>query len=57
LSDGERGVAARRSKQHESGNDIWKIGSTYLNARTIAADLGDRELARSAAMNELHALA
>ena len=29
-----------------AGNDPWKVGSTYLNARTIAADLADRNLAR-----------
>jgi hypothetical protein len=29
-----------------AGNDPWKVGSTYLNARMIAAELGDRELAR-----------
>jgi hypothetical protein len=29
-----------------AGNDPWKVGSTYLNARMIAATLGDRELAR-----------
>jgi pimeloyl-ACP methyl ester carboxylesterase len=29
-----------------AGNDPWKIGSCYLNARTIAADLADRNLAR-----------
>jgi pimeloyl-ACP methyl ester carboxylesterase len=29
-----------------AGNDPWKIGSTYLNARMIAAALGDRALAR-----------
>ena len=29
-----------------AGNDPWKEGSTYLNARTIAADLADRSLAR-----------
>jgi pimeloyl-ACP methyl ester carboxylesterase len=29
-----------------AGNDPWKVGSTYLNARMIAADIGDRGLAR-----------
>ena len=29
-----------------AGNDPWKVGSTYLNARMIAAELGDRALAR-----------
>jgi pimeloyl-ACP methyl ester carboxylesterase len=33
-----------------AGNDPWKIGSTYLNARMIAADLGDRALARELGM-------
>ena len=28
------------------GNDPWKVGSTYLNARTIAAEYADRGLAR-----------
>jgi hypothetical protein len=29
-----------------AGNDPWKVSSTYLNARTIAATLGKRDLAR-----------
>jgi hypothetical protein len=29
-----------------AGNDPWKLSSTYLNARTIAAEFGNRELAR-----------
>jgi predicted alpha/beta hydrolase family esterase len=29
-----------------AGNDPWKLSSTYLNARTIAAEFGKRELAR-----------
>jgi Tetratricopeptide Repeats-Sensor len=29
-----------------SGNDPWKVCSTYLNARNIAAEYGNRELAR-----------
>jgi pimeloyl-ACP methyl ester carboxylesterase len=29
-----------------AGNDPWKLSSTYLNARTIAAKLGRRDLAR-----------
>jgi hypothetical protein len=29
-----------------AGNDPWKVGSCYLNARTIAADLANRNLAR-----------
>jgi pimeloyl-ACP methyl ester carboxylesterase len=29
-----------------AGNDPWKVSSTYLNARTIAATLGNRDLAR-----------
>jgi pimeloyl-ACP methyl ester carboxylesterase len=45
LGDTEPALAAYRSFVN-AGNDIWKIGSTYLNARTIAADLADRELAR-----------
>jgi tetratricopeptide (TPR) repeat protein len=45
LGDTEPAVAAYRSFLN-AGNDIWKISSTYLNARTIAADLADRELAR-----------
>jgi hypothetical protein len=28
----------------DKGNDLWKVSSTYLNARTIAADPGDKEL-------------
>jgi hypothetical protein len=28
-----------------AGNDPLKVGSTYLNARMIAATMGDRELA------------
>jgi hypothetical protein len=28
-------------------NDPWKVSSTYLNARTIAAEFGNRELARA----------
>jgi hypothetical protein len=27
-------------------NDPWKVCSTYLNARNIAAEYGNRELAR-----------
>jgi pimeloyl-ACP methyl ester carboxylesterase len=45
LGDTEAAMSAYRDFVN-AGNDIWKIGSTYLNARTIAADLGDRELAR-----------
>ena len=30
----------------DKGNDLWKVSSTYLNARTIAADAGDKELGR-----------
>ncbi|MGB8839603.1 MAG: tetratricopeptide repeat-containing protein, partial [Aliidongia sp.] len=45
LGEAEPALAAYRSFVN-AGNDIWKIGSTYLNARTIAADLADRELAR-----------
>ena len=30
----------------EKGNDPWKVSSTYLNARTIAADRSNQELAR-----------
>jgi pimeloyl-ACP methyl ester carboxylesterase len=29
-----------------AGNDPWKVSSTYLNARTIAAEYGRRDLAR-----------
>jgi len=29
-----------------AGNDPWKLSSTYLNARTIAAELAKRDLAR-----------
>lgn len=29
-----------------AGNNPWKVCSTYLNARTIAAELGNRDLAR-----------
>jgi hypothetical protein len=29
-----------------SGTDPWKVCSTYLNARNIAAEYGNRELAR-----------
>jgi predicted alpha/beta hydrolase family esterase len=29
-----------------AANDPWKLSSTYLNARTIAAEFGKRELAR-----------
>ena len=29
-----------------AGNDPWKLSSTYLNARAIAAEYGDRDLAR-----------
>jgi hypothetical protein len=45
LGDSEAAMAAYTSFLN-AGNDIWKISSTYLNARTIAADLADRELAR-----------
>jgi pimeloyl-ACP methyl ester carboxylesterase len=45
LGSTEPALAAYKSFVN-AGNDIWKIGSTYLNARTIAADLADRELAR-----------
>jgi hypothetical protein len=30
-----------------AGNDPWKVSSTYLNARTIASEFGNRELART----------
>ena len=30
-----------------AGNDPWKLASTYLNARNIAAEYGKRDLARS----------
>jgi pimeloyl-ACP methyl ester carboxylesterase len=33
-----------------AGNDPWKVGSSYLNARTIAAELADRKLARDLGM-------
>jgi pimeloyl-ACP methyl ester carboxylesterase len=45
LGEAEAALADYRSFVN-ADNDIWKIGSTYLNARTIAADLADRELAR-----------
>ena len=38
-----------------AGNDPWKVGSCYLNARTIAADLADRNLARElAGFSQIH---
>jgi tetratricopeptide (TPR) repeat protein len=30
-----------------AGKDPWKVSSTYLNARNIAAEYGDRDLART----------
>jgi hypothetical protein len=39
--------AAGRSRPHRRAQRApWKLSSTYLNARTIAADRSDRELAR-----------
>ena len=38
--------AAFEARFVAAGNDPWKLSSTYLNARTIAAEFGKRELAR-----------
>ena len=45
LGDGPAAFAAYR-RFVGAGNDPWKVSSTYLNARTIAATRGRRELAR-----------
>jgi hypothetical protein len=45
LGNDERAFEAYR-RFVAASNDPWKLSSTYLNARTIAAEFGKRELAR-----------
>jgi hypothetical protein len=43
---GEQGVALDSYRRFvAAGHDPWKVGSSYLNARMIAAERGDRGLA------------
>ncbi len=43
---GGEGWLDRRRGVVGAGNDPWKLCSTYLNARNIAAEFANRDLAR-----------
>ena len=46
LRNDEAAFDAYRQFVEANSGDPWKVGSAYLNARTIAKEYGDRGLAR-----------